>query len=205
MGPSSRRFVAGLVRFGLVILAIVIAGAYIGHRVPKHSHMRVQTEAPPPSDALAAGDMRIYNADSSVDLILQGDRILAGLSPKTIAKIKTEMESSAAEDTSGLGGSIAQIVKKSVAGAIGTHGAFPIGAIRDIRYEGGPVGEIVIDWKDGGTHELFGNTKVDGSRVGKSFRREDAEPFVAAVKARMAQGPSAPTTPTPPPASRPPR
>lgn len=202
MGPSSRRFVAGLIRIGLVILAFVIAGAYIGHRGPKRSHMRVQTEVPPPSAALAPGDMRIYNTDSAVDLILEGDKILAGLSPKTVQKIQSEMERSATEDSSGLGASIAAVVKKSVAGAIGTHGAFPIASISDIRYEGGDVGEIVIDWKDGGTHQLFGNTKVDGSNIGKSFRREDAEPFVAAVKARMAQG-SIP--PTPPPAVRPPR
>lgn len=202
MGPSSRRFVAGLIRIGLVILAIVVAGAYIGHRGPRRSHMRVQREAPPPSSALAAGDMRIYNVDSSVDLVLEGTRILAGLSPKTVAKVQADLERSAKEDTSGLGGSIAAVVKKSVAGAIGTHGAFPIAAISDIHYEGGDVGEIVIDWKDGGTHQLFGNTKVDGSNVGKSFRREDAEPFVAAVKARMEQGMIPPTPPAP---ARPPR
>ena len=200
MGPSSRRFVAGLIRIGLVILAIVIAGAYIGHRTSRRSHMRVQTEVPS-TDALAPGDMRIYNVDSSVDLILQGDRILAGLSPKTVAKVKDELARSASEDTSGLGGSIAAVVKKSVAGAIGTHGAFPINAIRDIRFEGGDVGEIVIDWQDGGTHQIFGDTKVDGSKVGKTFRREDAEPFVAAVKARMADRRMPPTPP--PPAQRP--
>jgi hypothetical protein len=198
MGPSSRRFVAGLIRIGLVILAIVIAGAYVGHRMPRHSHMRVETEAPPPAAALAPGDMRIYNADSSVDLVLEGDRIRAGLSPKTVEKIRAEMEHSTTAETSGLGGSIAQIVKKSVAGAIGTHGAFPISAIRDIRYEGGDVGEIVIDWKDGGTHQLFGNTSVDGSKVGMSVRRKAAEPFGAAVRARMSEaGPPPPTPPVP--------
>ena len=202
MGPSSRRFVAGLIRVGLVILAIVIAGAYVGHRVPKRSHMRVQIDEPPPAAALAAGDMRIYNVDSAVDLVLEGDRILAGLSPKTVAKVRGDLERSASEDTSGLGGSIASIVKKSVAGAIGTHGAFPLSAIRDIRYEGGDVGEIVIDWKDGGDHQLFGNTNVDGAKVGKSFRRVDAEAFVAAVKARLAQGTTPPAPPAP---AQPPR
>lgn len=196
MGPSSRRFVAGLIRIGLVILAIVIAGAYIGHRTPRRHHIQIQTDAPPPG-ALAPGDMRIYNADSSVDLVLQGDKILAGLSPKTIDKVRSDLERSASEDTSGLGASIASIVKKSVAGAIGTHGAFPLSDIRDIRYQGGEVGEIVIDWKDGGDHQLFGNTNVDGAKVGKSFRRVDAEPFVAAVKARLAEGPMPPTPPVP--------
>jgi hypothetical protein len=199
MGRSSRRVVAGLIRLGLVVLAIVIAGAYVGHHFPRHSHLRVETDAPPPTAAMAPGDMRIYNVDSSVDLILQGNRILAGLSPKTVDKIKADMDHSTTGDTSGLGGSIAQIVKKSVAGAIGTHGAFPIEAIRDIHYDGGDVGDIVIDWKDGGTHELFGNTTVNGSKLGKSFRREDAEPFVAAVKARLSgDAPPPPATPQQP-------
>src|SRR5512146_216911 len=119
MGPSSRRFVAGLIRVALVVLAIGIAGAYVGHRAPKRHQMRLQTEAPPP-EALGPGDMRIYNADSSVDLILQGNKILAGLSPKTIAKVQGDLRRSAEKDTSGFGGSIAQMVKKEVAGAIGT-------------------------------------------------------------------------------------
>ena len=197
MGPSSRRFVAGLIRIGLVILAFVVAAAYIGHRAPKHRHIEMSSEAVP-AEALAPGDLRIYNVDSTVDLVLQGDRILAGLSPKTVAKVREDLARSASEDTSGLGGSIASIVKKSVADAIGTHGAFPVASIRDIRYQGGDVGEIVIDWKDGGKHELFGTTNVNGTKVGKSFRRADAEQFVSAVKARMAGEPLPPSTPQPP-------
>lgn len=197
MGPSSRRFVAGLIRIGLVVLALVVAGAYVGHRVPKRHHMRLETQAPP-SEALGPGDMRIYNADSSVDLILQGDKILAGLSPKTIAKVKGDLQRSAEKDTGGLGGSIAQMVKKEVAGAIGTHAVFPVSNIRDIRYEDE---QIVVDWKDGGKYQLFGNTRVDGSKVSNTFLRQDAERFVAAVKARMAQPstPPTPAAPSPPP------
>jgi hypothetical protein len=196
MGPSSRRFVAGLIRIGLVVLAIVIAGAYVGHRTPKRHQMRLQTEVPPP-EALGPGDMRIYNADSSVDLILQGDKILAGLSPKTIAKVRGDLQRSAEKDTSGLGGSIAQMVKKEVAGAIGTHAAFPVSNISDIRYEDE---QIVVEWKDGGKYQLFGNTRVDGSKVSNTFSREDAERFVAAVKARMTE-PAMPRAPEPPPAA----
>src|SRR5512146_2164348 len=198
MGPSSRRFAAGLIRIALVVLAIGIAGAYIGHRTPRRHHMRLHTEAPPP-EALGPGDTRIYNADSSDDLILQGDKILAGLSPKTIAKVKGDLQRSAEKDTSGIGGSIAQMVKKEVAGAIGTHAAFPVSNIRDIRYEDE---QIVVDWKDGGKYQLFGSTRVDGSKVSNTFPREDAERFVAAVKARMAQPSIPPSPPTP---AQPPR
>jgi hypothetical protein len=145
--------------------------------------VRVRTEAAV-LDSLAPGDMRIYNTDSTVDLVLKGDEILAGLSPKTVAKIQGQLDTSASGDTSGIGASISQIVKKSVAGAIGTHAAFPLSDIRDIRYEGE---QIVFDWKGGGKHQIFGSTKVNGGRVSNSFRREDAERFVEAVRARLAR------------------
>jgi hypothetical protein len=175
--------IAGLFRIGLVLLGIVVIGGYIGHRMPRQSHMRVRTEATA-LDSLAAGDIRIYNTDSSVDLVLKGNEILAGLSPVMVAKIRNQLDTSASQDTSGLGASISQIVKKSVAGAIGTHAAFPLSDIRDIRYEGQ---QIVFDWKDGGHHQIFGGTKVNGGRVSNSFRPEDADRFIEAVRARMAR------------------
>ena len=181
MGSSSRRVIGGLFRLGLVILAIVLISGYVMRRMPRRNHMRVQTEVPS-SDALGPNDLRIYSADSAVDLILMGDKILAGLSPKTVAKVKSELDNSASQDTSGLGASISQIVKKSVAGAIGTHAVFAISDIRAIRYE---HDQIVFDWKDGGQHQLFGNTKVNGNKVSNTFRPDDAERFIEAVRARM--------------------
>src|SRR6476659_9504815 len=64
MTVSSRRVVAGLIRFGLVLLAIIFVSGYFLHKRPTRSKhtMRVETEVPPPS-ALAPGDMRIYNRD----------------------------------------------------------------------------------------------------------------------------------------------
>jgi hypothetical protein len=116
---NSRRVIGGLVRFGLVILAIVLVYGWVRRRVSARNHVRVEAQAPP--DSLGPGDMRLYNADSSVDVVLMGDRILAGLSAKTIAKIKGGLDQSRSGDTSGIGGMISQIVKSSVAGAIGTH------------------------------------------------------------------------------------
>ena len=182
MSSSSKRLIAALIRTGLVVLAIVLISGYFARHMSSRRHVRVQTEVPPP-DSLGPGDLRIYNADSAVDLILVGDKILAGLSPKTVAEIKSKLETSASHDTNGLGGSISQIVKKSVAGAVGTHAVFPLSDIRDIRYE---RGQIVFEWKDGGTHELFGSTKVNNERVSNSFRPEDAQRFIDAARARMA-------------------
>jgi len=178
---TSRRMVGGLVRIALVILAIAFVGRYFVRRTTEKTHMRVRTEAAV-LDSLAPGDLRIYNVDSTVDLVLKGDEILAGLSPVTVAKIQRQLDTSASRDTTGIGASISQMVKKSVAGAIGTHAAFPLSDIRDVRYDGD---QIVFEWKDGSKHEVFGNTKINHERMSTSFRREDAERFVEAVKARI--------------------
>src|SRR5215470_11749227 len=108
---NSRRFVGGLIRFGLVILTIVLVVGWVRRRVSGHNHVRVETQAPP--DSLGPGDMRLYNADSSVDVVLIGDKIFAGLSAKTVAKIKNGLDDSRKGDTSGFGGMISQIVKTS--------------------------------------------------------------------------------------------
>ena len=181
MDASSRRWVARFIRFGLVILAIALVASWFTHRVPTSNKHRVsvQTEVPPP-DSLRAGDLRIFNADSSIDVILSGDRILAGLSPKTVGKIRSELDTAGSSD-SGLGGSIASLVKKTVAGAIGTHAVYRVSEIRDVRYDNG---RLVFEWVDGTDHNLFGDVKVNGDRKGNTFRAEDAERFIDAFRER---------------------
>lgn len=186
-----RRFIGGLIRICLVFLAVFLVGRYFSNKKSSavDRHLRVETKAPPPNDSLGPGDLRIYNADSSVDLVLVGDKILAGLSPKTIATVKRELDSNAKLDTSGLGGSISSLVKKTVAGAIGTHAAFPLTEVNDIRYE---RQQIVFDWNDGKQHPIVGDTKFNGKNASKTFSEEDAQRFIQAVKARKAQLPVAP-------------
>jgi hypothetical protein len=189
---SSRRFVGGIFRLALIVLAVFVVSRRLGFGRASRSNspVRVQTTAPPPTDSLGRGDLRIYDADSSVDLVLMGDKVLAGLSPKTIATVKGALDSSAAKDTMGLGGSIGQIVKKSVAGAIGTHATFPVADIRNIRYE---HDQIVFEWADGTSHRFFNSeVKVNGTKASKTFRPEDAQRFIEAVKARQAELPAAP-------------
>jgi hypothetical protein len=184
---SSRRFVAGLLRLALVVFAIVFVSGYVRRKFSHETrHVRVQTETVE-TDSLGPGDVRIFDADSAVDLTLKGDKILAGLSPKTIGQVKEEIDKSTTGDTTGLGGSISQIVKRSVAGAIGTHAVFPLSDIKDIRYENN---QIVFDWNDGGKHEMFGNASVNGRKTSKSFRREDAMRFIQAVRARKGLPPA---------------
>ncbi|HEY2164985.1 MAG TPA: hypothetical protein VGH04_13390 [Gemmatimonadaceae bacterium] len=176
---NSRRVVGGLIRFGLVILACWLVIAWVRRKVSSHNHVRVEAQAPP--DSLGPGDMRIYNADSSVDVVLMGNKILAGLSSKTVAKIKSGLDESRSGDTSGFGGMVSQIVKSSVAGAIGTHAVFPLADIKDIHYADG---KIKVQWSDGSDRELFSGTSVNHQKVSDSFNETDAKRFVDAVRAR---------------------
>src|SRR5439155_3871251 len=124
--------------------AIAIGFRWFHRRAPSRTHVRLESEAPPP-DSLGPGDARLYNADSTADVILKGDKIMVGLSPKTVARVRTEMDKSREKDTSGLGGAIASMVKKTVAENIGTHAVFPLADIRDLRYRNG---ELRVDWRN---------------------------------------------------------
>lgn len=178
---AHRRWIGRLIRGGLVGVAIVVVGLWFARRTPRPSNLRIQSEAPA-AESLAPGDVQIFSRDSSVNLILKDDNVLAGLSPRTVAKIRAELESSArTDDTTGLGGSIAQFVKKTVADKIGTHVVHPITEIRDIRYEDG---EIVIEDARGNKTRLFSSVKVNKQPLSKSFLPEDAQRFVEAVRAR---------------------
>lgn len=180
MQVAHRRWVGRLIRVGLVVAAVVIVLAWLQRKSPVRGDFRVQSQAPA-TEALAAGDLQIFNRDSSVNLILQGSNVLAGLSPKTVAKVRADLEASSAKDTTGLGGSIAQLVKKTVAGAIGTHVVFPLADIREIRYADG---QIVIERMDGSRSELFSSVKTNGQPLERTFSPEDLQRFAEAVRAR---------------------
>jgi hypothetical protein len=183
MELRQRRTVSRFVRFLLIALAVGIAIAWLSRRTPE-GVKNIQIESPP-SQALGSGDLQIFNEDTTVDLVLQGTRIYAGLSPKIVEKVRGDLARSTGKDTAGIGGAIAQLVKQQVADKIDTRVVYDIDAIRDIRYD---EPSIVVEWKRGGEEHLFGKVKVDGDRNTNRFRRADAERFIAAVKARQRSG-----------------
>lgn len=133
-----------------------------------------------PAATLGPGDVRIFNADSSVDLVLVGDTISAGLSDRAVAKVRQEASDPADAD-SGIAGAIASIVKKTVANTIGTRIQFPLETVRDVRYEDGG---FTIEGTDGRPRRLFSNDKKSAVQTDQPFRSADAERFIAAVRAR---------------------
>jgi len=180
----SRRWIGRLARIGLVLIAIVFIATWFGRKASrKIPNVRVQ-RAEVTDQALGPGDLRIYNSDSSVDVVLHGAQILAGLSPQTAAKVRADMAKDVDKDSSGLGGFIAQTVKQTVASAITTHIVYPVSDIEDLRYEDG---QIIIERRNGDETRLFGDARVNGREQGKTFREADAERFIAAVRARKAE------------------
>jgi hypothetical protein len=179
---TRRRWISRLIRVSLIVLAIAVVGTWIGRRAPDPRRMQVQGEVPPP-ESLGLGDLRIFNRDSVVQVMLVGDRVLAGLSPMTVGRVRSELQARGPEESSGLGGRIAATVKSTVADNIGLHVVYPVRDIQDIRYVNG---RIVID-QNGRATSLFRNVKVDGSRETSSFREEDAQRFIEAVRARREQ------------------
>jgi hypothetical protein len=185
MQLATRRWVARLVRIGLVLFAVVFVGLWIANRVPRPRGVHVVRETPAVG-VLPAGDLRIYSVDSTVDVVLAGDRIMSGLSPKTVESIRVKMQDEATRDSTGLGAMIASQVKQAVAQNIGIHVMYPLSEVEDVRYEDG---ELIIARTHGGDTHLFGKTTVrrGSHREGPRFAREDAERFIAAVHTRKAE------------------
>lgn len=129
---------------------------------------------------LGPGDVLITNQDSSVDLALVGQKIVARLSNKTMDKVRRETDTTAVND-SGFGGSIERFVKRTVQSTLGQQFEYPLSDVRDARYENGA---IVLATKGSKEPRLLANTQVGGKKLMESFRPEDAQRFVAAVNAR---------------------
>jgi hypothetical protein len=183
MELAERRIVARIVRFGLIALAIMLVAGWFLNRVRPDHPVRFEAEVSS-MPALGAGDMQLFNEDSTVDLILAGDRITAGLAPRMVTQIREEMARVGERESTGLGGSIARIVTEQVADKIGTRVVYSIRDIEDIRYDDG---RLVVDWRSGrDAQPLLGNVKVDGDRDSNRFSRDEALRFIEAVRARKA-------------------
>jgi len=180
MELQNRRRVGILIRIALILGTFVFVGVWILRRVPKPpENVSVQREAPTAA-TLGPGDLQIISTDGTIDVILAGDKVMGGLSPATVAKVRAEMEKSKAKDSSGFGGMIAGIVTSSVASAIGTHVTYPLSEVKEVIFEGG---RLVFVTKSGERKDL-GNVKIDDTKAPVRFSKEDGERFVAAVVAR---------------------
>jgi hypothetical protein len=133
---------------------------------------------------LGEGDIRITSRGGEIDLMLVGDRIVAGLSDSVLAKVRSETDTSDLDADGGLGASIEKYVKGTVQKALSKRVDYPLSDIEDARYEDG---RIVFDYVDGANFTMLESTKNDDIPLLASFSEEDSKRFVAAVKARKDQ------------------
>ena len=186
-----RRLTYRLVQLVLVVLTVGIGVAFWTDRRADRGGGAVRERVVsfssdvPAASELAPGDMQLFNEDSTVDLILQGPHLLAGLSPKTVERVRTEIRRAGPDDSSGIAGFIASTVKEQVADKIGTHVRYDVADIEEIRLDGD---RLVIQWKSGKQQELFESVKIDRQRGSANrFHPEEALRFIELVNARQRQ------------------
>jgi hypothetical protein len=160
-------------RFPILLTVALLSAACSRRSDDTPRSAEVRTEAVP-------DDIRIQTTNAELDLALAGDTISAGLTPRALAKVRQETDTSTVHAT-GMGGSIERLVKSSVQSAVSSRVRFPVSAVKDVRYENGA---IRFEWNERPTR-LLDQTKVNDKPFLESFRPEDAQRFVDAVRARI--------------------
>ena len=181
-----------MTRTALVLVVSLLVAVACGRRDNPNPDAGINADANPGANGgtsrrdtalvLGPGDVKIVNEDSSVEMAVVGQRIIARLSDKTMAKVRQETDTAHLKD-SGFGGSIERMVKRTVQSALGQQFEYPLRDVREARYENG---EIILD-VNGRQPRLLANTKVGGKKLLESFRPDDARRFVAAVNAKKPQ------------------
>ncbi|MEK7403231.1 MAG: hypothetical protein AABZ80_12820 [Gemmatimonadota bacterium] len=185
MDLRNRKRVILFVRIGLIAATIVFVFSWIVGRVSnqvqdKFRDVGVQTQAPT-AKTLLPGDVQILTTDGTFDVTLSGDKILAGLSEATVAKVRDEIAKETDKQQTGLGAVIAGAVKSGVSSAIGMHITYALSDIREIRFD---AGRLTVVTKDGSTHGLSGDSKSGGNKEKALFSEADAMRLIEAVKSR---------------------
>jgi hypothetical protein len=161
-------------------LTAVLISALLVTAACSHDRQDDRPSPPPAASGGSGADVRIQTTTAQLDLALTGDTISAGLAGDALAKARQATDTLGVHAT-GLGGSIERMVKSTVQSAVTHRVTFPVSDVRDVRYEDG---EIRFEWNRKPT-SLFDQTKINGKPFLASFRPDDAERFVQAVRARL--------------------
>ena len=138
------------------------------------------------SRALGPGDIRIASTDSSVELAIVGDSLVAGLGARVRNKVARDLDTTKLASSNGFGASIEKMVKSTVASALDHEIEFPLSQISDVQAQGG---HLVFFDRDGKPMNVFQSRKDrDADDDAKTFPPSDAQAFVSAFKARKGKG-----------------
>ncbi len=131
---------------------------------------------------LGPGDVRITNADSSIELAVIRDSIVTGFGPRVFAEIAKGTDTSNVKGD-GFSASIEKMVKSTVASALNHEMRYAVADVERVQYTDG---KIEMYWKDGSRMKLFENTKQNNKPVSETFSEADAKQFIAAFDAKKA-------------------
>ena len=131
---------------------------------------------------LGPGDVRIMNADSSIELAVIRDSIVTGFGPRVLAEIEKGTDTTQVKGD-GFGASIEKMVKSTVASALNHEMRYSVSDVERVQYTNG---KIEMYWKDGSRMKLFENTKQKDKPVSETFSEGDAKQFIAAFDAKKA-------------------
>lgn len=196
-----------LLSLSLPVAALVgLAGC--GHHDAGDAGLPGYTAATVPDSALALGpnDMLIHNTDGTVDLALVHDTVWMKLSDSVLNKVQHDLDTTRDANRSDFGARIAKMVRGTVGSALRTRIEIPVADLDNVHYEDGA---LKFDYHDGAkpTMLILGkrkpvsfdnakfnvtqsrhNVKYSSSKpVLETFSPEDAERFVAAVRAAKAK------------------
>src|SRR4051812_15118556 len=102
----------------LIVVATTLTAA-CGHKADDRAEvpMTLSRTSDTAHVVMQQGDIRIASVDGGVDLALIGDTISGGLSEKTLAKVKHDLDTNSVKGT-GFGADIARMVKGTVQSAL---------------------------------------------------------------------------------------
>jgi hypothetical protein len=167
----------------MAILVVAAAGACSGAEREATPDTARRAAGPAAVEQMPAGDsVGITNRTGAVLLSVAHDSVSMGFSPATLAKIKSETDTTRAG--SGFGGMIERTVKSSVQSMLSTRVMVPVDNIESVRYEDG---EIKFTYRSKPRGMKLEDIKIDKEPALASFREEDARAFVKAVEARLQQ------------------
>ena len=180
MPSVARGFTAAL----LVASAISVAckDAQVRTSSDKRDHSDATFAKRDTNRTLGPGDVRILNADSSIELAVIGDSIVTGLGPKVIAEVAKSTDTSQVKGD-GFTANIEKMVKSTVANALNHEVRYAVADVQRVQLTDG---KIEFYWKDGSRMKLFENAKRNNQPVSESFSEADVKQFIAAFDAKKA-------------------
>ena len=107
-----------------------------------------------------------------------GEQVVMRMSDLAVQRIRRELDTTDA--ATGVGGWIERRVKGTVRTVLDKQLVLPVTAITDARYE---EGELRLTLRGNGKAIRYPGAGGSGSQVNGHFAREDAERFVAALRA----------------------